>query len=500
MKKIITTALLLWGITQGYAQGIQFVKGLNWQQVQEKAKAENKYIFVDCYATWCGPCKQMDAVVYPNSKVGDAMNAKFLSVKLQFDETAADNEETKSWRGTAVALQQQYKLEGFPSFLFFSPEGKLAYRDIGLKSPNDFIAMTKLAVADPMAKFNAQLADYKQGKKDYPGMPELIKMTLEAGEGQLADAMINDFKTNYLDKLSEEELCTPEKLDFIGDHFTLINSKDKFFSLCYNHPDKVDKVKDYKGWANFQVTSAIRREEVDPLLWKDSKAWQGAQPITTHPDWYKMEKAISRKFPKVNARSVVSGSLEVFCNQLIYNKIYKGRELITQNPDWAQIEKDINQDYDPAAAKKLVLAIQIGFYSRQKNWKEFIALRDMQIKEYPPTAMPEASVLQKASTALNMDAWRVFDFCNDKELLTHALAWSELSIKLSNEEEPNEAPVEQLDTKANLLYKLGRVDEAIALETKILDKTTDGGKHKGAQQFQDILDKMKKGEPTWRAQ
>jgi thiol:disulfide interchange protein len=42
------------------SKGIRFEHGLSWAQVKEKAKAENKYIFMDCYATWCGPCKAMD--------------------------------------------------------------------------------------------------------------------------------------------------------------------------------------------------------------------------------------------------------------------------------------------------------------------------------------------------------------------------------------------------------------------------------------------------------
>ena len=37
-------------------QGISFYEG-NLQDVFEKAKSENKLVFVDCYTTWCGPCK-----------------------------------------------------------------------------------------------------------------------------------------------------------------------------------------------------------------------------------------------------------------------------------------------------------------------------------------------------------------------------------------------------------------------------------------------------------
>ncbi len=49
-----------------FAQGIKFEKTLSWPEICEKAQKENKYIFVDCYTTWCGPCKKMDQEVYLN--------------------------------------------------------------------------------------------------------------------------------------------------------------------------------------------------------------------------------------------------------------------------------------------------------------------------------------------------------------------------------------------------------------------------------------------------
>ncbi len=58
-------------MSQENNRGIKFENELDWQQVLAKAKAENKYIFVDCYATWCIPCKKMDTDVYSSQKVGD---------------------------------------------------------------------------------------------------------------------------------------------------------------------------------------------------------------------------------------------------------------------------------------------------------------------------------------------------------------------------------------------------------------------------------------------
>lgn len=500
MKRMIMVLLLLTsGIVLCNAQGIKFEKGLNWAQVLAKAKAENKYIFVDCFATWCGPCKEMDAVVYPNKKVGELMDAKFLSVKLQFDVTPNDDDEVKQWHQTADAFLKDYKIGGFPSFLFFSPEGKLSYKDIGLKSPDDFISMANKALTDPQETFHKSLEEYKQGKKDYPGMATLIKLTQDAGNDELANEMIKDYKVNYLDKLDADSL-TKDNLQFLINNYPLITSKDKIFALMYTQPARVDAAWIYPVSQDI-VNGIISREEIEPYLWKDTKVWQGVQPITMHPDWKQMELTIHKKYPKLDALAIVSGSLNAFYNKLIYNRLWNGKDPVTQNPDWSRIEKDIRQDYAPAAPQKLVSAARMGFYVRIKNWKEYARLRDIQIKEHPPKAMPEAGLTDRDSWKLNTDAWALFDYCNDPKVLEQALAWSKLSVKLATQEDPVPTDdLQHLDTQANLLYKLGRTEEAIALEEKVLDTSTQGGKHKGDKQFQDVLDKMKKGEPTWKSQ
>src|SRR5688500_3765008 len=72
--------------------GIKWVEGLSWEHILQKAKTDNKYIFVDFYTTWCAPCKAMEKNVYPDTRVGDVMNDKFISVKVQMDKT--DNDPT----------------------------------------------------------------------------------------------------------------------------------------------------------------------------------------------------------------------------------------------------------------------------------------------------------------------------------------------------------------------------------------------------------------------
>ena len=59
------------------AQGIQFDKS-EWKSILTKAEKENKLVFVDAYAAWCGPCKKMDRDVFSKKEVGDYFNAKFV--------------------------------------------------------------------------------------------------------------------------------------------------------------------------------------------------------------------------------------------------------------------------------------------------------------------------------------------------------------------------------------------------------------------------------------
>ncbi len=51
-------------------EGIQFFKG-TWQEALAKAKKTNKLLFVDAFATWCGPCKMMDKKVFVKKEVGE---------------------------------------------------------------------------------------------------------------------------------------------------------------------------------------------------------------------------------------------------------------------------------------------------------------------------------------------------------------------------------------------------------------------------------------------
>lgn len=439
--------LPLMTIGQEKNNGIKFEDDFSWQQILSKAKAENKYIFVDCYATWCNPCKMMDKDVYTQEEVGAAINDKFISVKVQMDSTTKDNEKVQKWYADAVSLARQYRVLAFPTYLFFSSDGMIVHRGFGVRNADDFITLANDAL-NSKKQYYTLIENYRQGKKEYVLMPYLAKSAKTMGDKDIANAIAQDYKKNYLDTLGEEGLCTKENLDFIGYQFPEFiyadGSKGKFFNLFYYCSDKVDKIIGHNGFSIFYINNIISAEEIT-------------------------------------------------------NKLYQDGKLITKKPDWGKISANIRQKYNSRYAESLVSAAQMKFYESIENWPMYSRLFENKIKLNPPKARGKSLHEFGDTWGLNVAAWDVFLNCNDKKVLTKALAWSELSIKL--EESPN---FQYYDTKANLLYKLGRVKEAIEWEEKAieLDNTyakKKYGKEKGVffNVFTATVAKMKIGRPTW---
>ena len=148
MKKITTGLFTLLLMTACVAQetGMHFEHNTSWEQVLAKAKAEKKYIFVDCFATWCGPCKQMSKNIFPQESVGRFYNANFINVKIQFDTTATDNADVKSWFAVAHKIDRDYKIVAYPTYMMFDANGVAVHRAVGSSDAEQFIAKGKDAL------------------------------------------------------------------------------------------------------------------------------------------------------------------------------------------------------------------------------------------------------------------------------------------------------------------------------------------------------------------
>lgn len=110
--------------------GIQFKKE-SWNDVLKQAKKENKLIFLDIYATWCGPCKRLKSNTFSNEEVGKLYNQKFINVAL-------DGE-----KGEGLTLAQKYGVRSYPTLLFLDGNGNIVVRTGGYRNSDEFIELGK---------------------------------------------------------------------------------------------------------------------------------------------------------------------------------------------------------------------------------------------------------------------------------------------------------------------------------------------------------------------
>lgn len=407
-------------------QGINFERGSSWQSIKDKAKTENKFIFVDCYATWCGPCRFMSDSVFSRKKVGDSINARFISVKVQMDTSKKDNDEVKRWYKDANYLMETYKVAGFPTYLFFAPDGQIVHKDAGAKGPKDFLRAAADAT-NPERQYYTLLRAYQNGQQGYETMPYLANKTQELGDEELAHQIAGNYIRNYLDKLNDREFLTKENLAFIGTFSRAISSKNKAFQFYYNRPAEVDSLMNIPGYARGFADYIITSEEVMPYI-------DSLEKTNTAPNWNKLTASIKSK----------------------YNTTY---------------------------AARIVANTKVSWYREKKDWKNYTKYLVQKMEGEDVKTLPRGvgSIL-----LLNNSAWEVFQYSNDAHELQKALSWIDAAIPM----DPNN-PAGMLDTKANILYKLGRKDEAISTQERAIALAPD------ADDMKETLKKMKKGSPTW---
>jgi len=446
------------------SKGIKWTEGLSWQQVKDKAKKENKYIFVDCYATWCKPCKQMDREVYTVDSVGNYLNEKFISVKLQMDVTNNDNEAVKSWRKTAKEIESAYRISVYPSYVFFAPIGEVVSKEIGYKDPGAFIQVARNAT-DPTKQYFVLLKTYKKGKLDDASTRSLIKQAKQIGDTSDYRQILNSYYA-YLHKQKKGKFYTKENIEFVA--FTLERSNQLLFSMFYPDGKEVNKVMRSNWYSKKVVDQIIFKEKVAPFLGlkdiREIRVGGGAPPETKpEPDWNALYNTIAKD----------------------YKGDYAGRIVLETKASWYNFYRD-SVKYTRALNDKME-----KYGSDTTSLGDDFVLNNMAFliwKDLGSTAKPNEEIIRE----LNRVCGWMEGVARRGEKLTdeYVATWDNY-----------------IDTYANLLHKVGRTAEAIKWEEFAIVKlkeTAKDGKKVASQGYlnlyEDNLNKMRKGEPTWPIQ
>lgn len=136
MKVLATCILFIATVSLSSAQGITFEHDKSWNDIVQKAKTENKLIFMDAYTVWCGPCKALQARVFPDKELGEYFNANFINAKIDME------------RGEGPALASKFRVRAYPTLFFIDPNTqKVVVQAMGYRQIEDLIQIGKQAAA-----------------------------------------------------------------------------------------------------------------------------------------------------------------------------------------------------------------------------------------------------------------------------------------------------------------------------------------------------------------
>lgn len=114
--------------------GIVFIEN-SWLDALHQAQLKNKYIFVDAYATWCGPCNLLKTTTFKNSKAATFFNDNFINVAIDME------------KGDGPALAQHWGIQAYPTLIVFDANGKPVTGTVGYMGANDLIKFGKMALS-----------------------------------------------------------------------------------------------------------------------------------------------------------------------------------------------------------------------------------------------------------------------------------------------------------------------------------------------------------------
>ncbi|WP_276090464.1 thioredoxin fold domain-containing protein [Pedobacter sp. JY14-1] len=425
MKKLITLFAGLIPLLS-FAQ-INFVQGLTWNQVLDKAKLENKVIFVDAYTTWCIPCKDMDINVFTNLDVGVAANENYISVKVQMDKTDGDSEKIKAWYQKANDLAKY--ITAYPSFLFFSAEGKFIGKEVGYQSPANFLAILKKYQA---LRNDDLLIRFKRNELNETELYDFAFRLKELKDDSSAIQVAEYYKGHFIDKTESVNVLNNSFAKFISSFGRLFRPQDQIFKFMLNHPKYSDSLMSvWEGFSQSTTDFIIREFELSPLLWTDDNA------ITEKPDWKRIEQRLRTRFGGSNAK-----------RNLLWAKIRFYHKL----GDWdRQIKYEIEQkalnglDTSPLGANGINTLVYELFFLHAKDLASLqkgIEYMEIILKKYPENfhySDTYANILYKAGykeRALKA-AKRTLELAKkDKGLDTETMTWYQDVLKKITNNEP----------------------------------------------------------------
>lgn len=214
MKKLI---LLFCVIPITLSAQIKFEEG-TWEEAMSKSRMTGKLIFLDAYADWCEPCKEMEEYTFTDLEVANYYNTSFINVHMDMEDYPG------------VELAEEYSVGVFPSYLFINGNGEVVHRGCGAMDATQFLHLGEDALVDSLTLLVLENR-YDKGDRSADFMLNYLELLEDAclDAERFASEYLKQVELNKLTEETPWEVFAAYQWDIYSREFQyLLKNRSKF--------------------------------------------------------------------------------------------------------------------------------------------------------------------------------------------------------------------------------------------------------------------------------